>query len=235
MKVLMKFCIIGLCVFSTFVNAKLYQFSFSASSQANESDLPKIQTVQQIDINGKTISAFDTEFIDPTDESKLVFEAQAVDAKSFSEQLLKVDLYGLPNGSVFVPKGWQLVNGGLGVNGSQTYTFVPKEGKGYFTYLNTGACVGCAMSEASLFFPEAKENAEENDFMVYQPSLPVKTVVLNSTLRAYKVEQDEQRLDGIAYYDAGADMPFWKVEISLPTTDHQLADFLLNQFIFTKQ
>lgn len=235
MKVLMKFCIIGLCVFSTFINAKLYQFGFSASSQANESDLPKIQTVRQIDINGRTISAFNTEFIDSTDESKLVFEAQAVDAKNFSEQLLKVDLYGLPNGSVFVPKGWQLVNGGLGVNGSQTYTFVPKEGKGYFTYLNTGACVGCAMTEASLFFPEAKESAEKNDFMIYQSTLPVKTIVLDSTLRAYSVTQGEQRLDGIAYYDANAVIPFWKAEISLPTADHPVANFLLNQFISSKQ
>ena len=140
----------------------------------------------------------------------------------------------MPNGSIFVPKGWRLLRGQIGANGSQSYMFSAPNGEGFLTFYDASACVGCAQSAASIFFSEAYKGAKENDFTVYDSTnWPMKKVHLNPHLVAYSVEHQGQRLDGVAYYnaDADVDLTFWQAEISLPTAERDLANPLLNQFI----
>lgn len=214
--------------------AEQYQFKFQADLTADLQQIPKVIPNHEVTINGQRIHAFDTAFSDPLgdENDRIDFKTQEIHTKIKAEVLERLELYAMPNGSVFVPKGWKLVQGAIGANGTQSYRFSAPSGKGYLTFYDASACVGCAQSAASVFFSEAYQKAKENDFTAYDSTnLPMKSVRLKPNLIAYSVEQNEQRLDGVAYYNANSDFPFWQAEVSLPAKERDLANPLLNQFI----
>ncbi len=226
--------VLSACLTAGDVQATEYQFKFKAEPNNNIEEVPKAVPNQNLTINGQPVATFDTSFSDPlgNENDRVNFKVQAVQTKAGAQALNRLELYAMPNGSVFVPKGWQLIKGGIGANGSVSYTFVPSSGEGYLTFYDASACVGCAQSAASVFFKEAHKEAKENDFTAYDSTnLPMKSVRLNPNLVAYSVEQKGQRLDGVAYYNADADFPFWQAEVSLPAKQRDLANPLLNQFI----
>lgn len=215
--------------------AEQYQFKFNIEPSSDIEVSPKVMPNEHITINGQPVVAFDTSFFDPLgdEKDKINFKVNTVRTKIGAEILSRLALYGMPNGSVFVPKDWRLVKGQVGANGSQSYTFSAPNGEGFMTFYDASACVGCAQSAASAFFSEAYKEAKENDFTAYDSTnLPMKNIRLNPHLVAYSVEQKGQRLDGVAYYNVNSDSAFWQAEISLPTTERDLANPLLNQFIF---
>lgn len=216
-------------------NAQEYQFKFN--HQDRTQDLaeykPKVSEVGVVKINGVKMHGFNTTFKDPRNIGALTYQARPIKAKLKAEYLKHFDLYAMPNGIVFVPKNWKLVYGGIGRNGSLSYTFVPPtEGNGYLTFYHNGGCVSCAMENGSLFFPEAANAAKDHDFNVYTSSnFPLKIVKIKPNLVSFYAESGNNRLDGIAHYDPHSEVPFWKAEVSVPATLKHLANPLLNQFI----
>jgi hypothetical protein len=78
-----------------------------------------------------------------------------------------LDAYAEPNGWIIVPKGWKPFSAASGPDGSVSLLFAPnKSGQMYLTYYSSGACMGCAESSASLFFPKARQSAKNNDFRI---------------------------------------------------------------------
>ena len=226
--------VLSVCLTISNAWATEYQFKFVVEPNTGLEVKPQTTPSERITINGQSLSAFNTSFSDPlgNENDKINFKVRTVQSKVRAEVLNRLELYAMPNGSVFVPKGWQLLKGEIGANGSVTYTFIPSKGEGYLSFYDASACVGCAQIAASVFFPEAYAEAKENDFTVYDSTnLPMETVRLRSDLIAYSVKQKEQRLDGVAYYNTEADSAFWNVEVSLPEKDRDLANPILNQFI----
>jgi hypothetical protein len=135
-------------------------------------------------------------------------------------------------GWILVPRGWSLIRAASGADGSETLTFAPPHGRGYIRFESAGACVGCALMSAAVFFPEAERAAREEKFAYYiGTNVPLKTVRMRPHVMAYRVEIGGQPIDGLASYDEAADLPFEQVEVSLPQDQRDLAKAILNWFL----
>lgn len=220
---------------STATAGSNYQFKFNHQDRSGDeaTHKPKVVDAGEMTVNGVRMAAFHTTFENPREMGVLTFRAKPIKAKIKAEYLKQFDLYGMPNGSVFVPEGWKLVYGGVGKNASLSYTFIPPvESDGYLTFYHTSGCVSCAMTNASLFFSQAVKDAKEHDFEYYtSTNMPLNVVSLKQNLVAYSIEQNNNRIDGLAYYNPHSELPFWKVEVSLPQSHSHLANALLNQFL----
>ena len=113
-------------------------------------------------------------------------------------------------GWLLIPRGWQVVDAGVGADGSMVLMAQAKTGNSWLEYSDAGQCVGCAITAASCFYPQAQTQALEYDFDTTQcqsmastasakrlPALQYQSDNSNSarlqTLRNYR------DLDGISY------------------------------------
>jgi len=144
--------------------------------------------------------------------------------------------YAHNEGIILVPKSWAARSAGIGVDGSMYLLFGPEKPDGsYMLYSSTGACVGCAESDASLYFDEARRRAKDNEFMFYRKSNLIRLLSLNDFEKAYSIRlKSGNPVDGIAYFDGSSDFKFFDVQISLPKSQHELATVILNQFLVGK-
>lgn len=221
-------------VVSMTVSAHTYQFQFN--HQDRSQDLaeykPVVQESGTVVVNGVKMKGYNTIFNDPRKVGSQTYFTKQVQAKIKSEYLKALDSYAMPNGVVFVPKGWKLVYGGIASTGGISYIFVPPNGDdGYLKFQHNGSCLSCAMENGSLFFEQAKKDAQDHDFNVYISNFPLTVVKIKKNLVSFYTEQDHLRLDGIAFYNPNSQLPFWKAEVSLPPLQQHLANPLLNQFI----
>ena len=73
-------------------------------------------------------------------------------------------------GWLLIPKDWRVVDGGVGADGSMVLIAQanqkanPKSGASWLEYRDAGQCVGCAISAANCFYPQAHASAVENEF-----------------------------------------------------------------------
>ncbi len=67
-------------------------------------------------------------------------------------------------GWLLIPKGWQVVDGGAGADGSMALIAQSKSGTSWLEYTDAGDCVGCAIGAASCYYPQAYKQAVENEF-----------------------------------------------------------------------
>lgn len=213
-----------------------YQFKFNYQHIGNKhpANNPKVIEANELPINGVRMPTFNTTFENPNEMSVLSYRAKALPSKIKAEYLKKFDLYGMPNGNVFVPHEWRLIYAELAKNDALTYTFVPSdEQDGYLTFVHTANCEACAASEASLFFAQAAQTANKTNALVYVNSnIPFSISHLKPNLVTYRVQKGENQINGIAYYNPNdSTFPFWKVEVGLPKEQADLANPLLNQFI----
>lgn len=218
--------------YSTLTLAEQYKFSFEPR-ELTQPVMMKAQFIKKMTLNQQEIDVYQTEYENNIEGGWLKSPIVPFSTKLKAETLANFDLYAMPyEQMLLVPKGWKLLNGGVGANGSTSYVFVPQAGRGHFSYYHTASCIGCAMMDAAVFFPEAKKDAEDNDFLFYDSTnFPISKVSLSPHLIAYQVNQGKKRLDGVVYYNIKEDSPFWQAEISLPENQQKLATPLLNQFI----
>lgn len=225
----------SLTLLTPLAGAETYEFKFNHQDRTQDQPehKPKVVNAGTLSINGVPVSAYNATFENPREMGVLAFRAKALNAKIKAEHLKQLELFGMPNGNVFVPQHWQLIYGGISKNGSLSYTFLPTTGSnGYLTFYHTSGCLSCAMTQASLFFSQAVKDAKAHDFNYYtSTNLPLSVVQVKPNLVAYSVEQNDNRIDGLAYYNPHAELPFWKAEISLPKDQAHLINPLLNQFI----
>lgn len=152
-------------------------------------------------------------------------------------QLVKqLAAYYHQDGWILVPRGWTLTQAGVGANGSSLLLFQDPQQQGYLRYQSTGACVGCALAEASVFFPEAVAEAKAGEFLYYaKTSTPIHTVRLRPHYIAYQAQTPkQQRVDGLVYYNAADDLPYFRLELSFPTSLQPLATPVLNFYLPAK-
>ncbi|XWY20472.1 DUF4850 domain-containing protein [Bisgaard Taxon 45] len=217
---------------STIAFAEKYEFSFEPDITQTPITMEAVFIEKRM-LNNQEISVYQTKYENNIEGGWIKSPVMPFSTKLQADVLKNFDLYAMPfEKMILVPKHWQLLNGGVGVNGSMSYVFAAKTGKGYLSYYHAGACVGCAIISASAFFPEAQKDAKENDFVAYTSTVPPLTQVrLKPHLIAYQANKGNDRLDGVAYYHLENDGSFWKAEVSLPESQRKLATPLLNQFI----
>lgn len=144
----------------------------------------------------------------------------------------RVALYWTFDGWFLVPRDWRLARAQVGVDNSSVYEFQPpNDDSGMIAVRDSGgACVGCALSLASPFFPEAKRESERlYGAMDTGIAAPIRMVELGKHTVAYSRRDDEgQDSDGIAYYTADGGYEAFTYEVSLPPDEHVLATAILD-------
>ena len=205
-------------------------------------------TPARMSLAGKQVRAFHTRFADVLSEQEDAFvsgRATPFTSKIKPEHLSQLDFYGLPeavflgasDSVVAVPKGWRLVDGRIGANGSAVVVFQAPSGPGYLSFSQTSACLGCAYSAAAPFFPEAlrqcREDYGNDEICAAGESLPVQQVKLKPHVVGYRLEgRNGNRMDGVAFFNARIDAPkFWRADICLPAGQQHLANPVLNRFL----
>ena len=211
---------------------------FAPVEQDSAEDRATVIPLPEASVNGVAVPTYGLSIADVlADDAKarLVFapdKAETLSSQADTDVLAQLAVYYYPGGWLLVPRDWQLARAGQGVDGSQVLVFAPSSGPGFLRYVNAGACVGCAQSEAALFFPQAQQDAKDDGFDFYTGAdAAITTVPLRTHVLAYEAEKEGQRIDGVVYYDKDSDMPYWRVDISLPQGERALARAVLNHFV----
>ncbi len=114
---------------------------------------------------GKTkIPAFsvDTQTgLDLTDSDRALNPMPTLDAITPSQADQVSWVHVTAYGWLLIPRGWSVVDGGVGADGSMALVASNKNGSSWLQYTDMGACVGCAVGAASCFFPQAQKYALE--------------------------------------------------------------------------
>jgi hypothetical protein len=144
----------------------------------------------------------------------------------------KLDAYAYPMGIMLVPKKWVVRSARYGADASVYMLFSPDtSGQSYLSFSSAGACAGCAISDGSLYFEEAKKQAKSNEFFFYRASKIVRTETLNRFLKRYRIKGAHGNpVSGMAYFDEDDDLPFSDVQISAPVDQQSMVSAILNQF-----
>lgn len=198
-------------------------------------DKPVAKPAGEIELkDGIKIPVFSLAMVSGRDEGKAVFRPQVkkLGLAVKPELASRLIAYAYPMGIILAPKGWQAWAAGDGADGSASLLFAPDaSGQNYLTYYNAGACVGCALSAASLYFDDAKKQARKDEFEYYRRPATLKMVNLNPFVKAYNIGvASGNPVDGLAYYNANDDFEFFDVRVSLDKDNHDLATVILNQF-----
>jgi len=217
------------------LGAEPFQFALRPHPVKPE-DQPKAQRLGELKLNGDIrLPAFQLTVKDGIAESGWsTATPDSLEVRSTCDPKFagRLSAFYHTNGWILVPKDWKAVRGANGVDGSEAITFAPPTGVGRLSYWTPGACVGCALSTAAVFFPEAQREAKKEDFLFYNgTNVPLKTVRIRPKMVAYRAVVEGQPIDGLALFDPDNDYFFFMVEVSLPDQDRDLAKPILNWFL----
>jgi hypothetical protein len=220
------------------IGAEVYKFSIG-NPPDEAVNQPKVKAIGDLVINGAVrIPAYQLTVQDGIEESGWsaatpdTLKIQGSLSPKFAGQLAA---YFHADGWILAPRGWKVTMGARGADASVVLNFAPPTGQGHLTYWSAGACAGCALSTASVFFPEARRRAKQDDFLFYNgTNVPMKIVRIRPKMVAYRAVVSNQPIDGLAFYDAALDLPFFQVEVSLPAAQRNLATPILNWFLSRK-
>ena len=186
--------------------------------------------------NGKTVPAYAISVSNPVEEG-LLQDNTACTRKSCdlnvtlndgqASQLQALRINGV--GWVLAPRAWKNIEAAVGVNGSQSVLLQSPDGSESMTYYNSGACVGCAYSAASPFFPAALKLAQENEFGYDEPNAAINIVrpQANQALFSYTVK-GQHTTHGKAVFDQNTDIPYQNMRVTLKPSHKDLANTILN-------
>lgn len=188
---------------------------------------------------GVVIPVFGISIENPMDDGLLAdFQPCTVKSCSFkmtvpAEYVQQLVLYQVNGAGMFLaPKTWRTIEAEMGANGSSRVLMLSPDGQQSLSIYNTSACVGCSLSAASLYFPEAKKEALANDFTSYSTTnVPVNKVPLNKYTVAFSYQLPKQYpTDGIAkFYGMQQDIVnFNQMIVSINPNNKKLATTLLN-------
>ena len=149
-----------------------------------------------------------------------------------ASQLVLYQVAGV--GEFLAPAQWKDVQAAMGPSGIAALRMLGPDGRQALAIYNSSACVGCGLTEAEQYFPEAKKLAQEGDYEVYNGSnVPVSTVRLNETTTAFSYQlPGHYRTHGVAKLHLG-DVNFNEMNITLPPADKPLATVILNFYLLT--
>lgn len=220
----------------------VFQFSLTPEADPN---LPAPKAIGLLTLQGGlTIPAFVLPMNDAMAGEYIYSEPEAMtlDARVKPEFAGQFNAYYTghygKDGWFLVPKTWKPIRAAVGVTGSACFVFAPPAGKkGFLSFQDTSVCVGCAMVEASLYFPEVRAQAQEEFSSAYTSSKPPLDSIIDIRphTKAWRVILDGQNIDGITYYNAAEDLPFFTYSVSLPEPDQDLATPILNWLLPPKK
>lgn len=236
--------IIFSCVFLVFPSSVLgtesneLVFKFEFPSPDADVNMPAPQAVGNlILLDGVTIPAFALAVGETLEEGYVYHqpETMTLEARIKPEFAGRFNAYYLNyygrDGWLLVPKTWRPTWAQIGANGSGSFIFAPPAGeKGFLSFQSDGVCLGCAMINASLYFPEVRAEALEDFGQAYTSSKPPldSIVDIRPHTKAWRVILDGQNIDGITYYNPDEDSPLFIYSVSIPGPDHDLATPILN-------
>ena len=230
---LLLWVILGLS--TPLAQAELYSFGPPPATADRADERPQTEAIDPLLINNRTrLPAFRLSLPSGAEDGMRRFDPDSLtlNNRPSPKHADQLAAFYHAYGWLLVPKGWQAVQGGVGANGSESLLFRPPSGPGYLSFYHTSACVGCAQSTAAVFFPEARKDAQANEFLSYTGTrTPLHTSRIRPHMMAYRTTVDGQQIDGVAYYNAAEDLPFFKVEVSLPANQRHLASPILNWFV----
>ena len=188
---------------------------------------------------GVVIPVFGVSIENPMQDGLLAdFQPCTIKSCSFkmtvpTEYVQQLVLYQVNGAGMFlVPKTWRTIEAEMGANGSSRVLMLSPDGQQSLSIYNTSACVGCSLSAASLYFPEAKKEALANEFTVYsKTNVPVNKVSLNKYTVAFSYQLPKQYpTNGIAkFYGMQQDIVnFNQMTVSIDPQNKTLATTLLN-------
>ena len=67
-------------------------------------------------------------------------------------------------GWLLIPRGWRVVDAGVGADGSMALMAQANAGDSWLEYTDAGYCVGCAIGQARCFYPQAQAQAVEFEY-----------------------------------------------------------------------
>jgi hypothetical protein len=199
-------------------------------------EMPKAtRTDDLILAGGIKIPAYSVAMVSGAQEGFETFKPETgrLDAHIKPEFADQLAAYGTPKGTILVPRNWSLRKALHGANSSTYMLFAPDEsGQTYLSISDAGTCVGCAETDASLYFDEARKQAKDDEFPFYRKSNSVRAVRLNRFQQGYNIKvTDGNPVDGIASYDPNVDDGiFYDVQIGAPASQHSLTTFILDRF-----
>ena len=239
----MKMMLWGLLLATGLAQAAMYQpvvpkFEQAAATRAKDNQWQDIGTVQ---IGNVVLPAYSVTVREPMEGGLLTSDVLCKPACRWrfakSETLVRhqnelVALHVAGLGWLLVPKAWRNLEAGLGVNGSKSLLIKSNDGKGYITYQHTGACVGCALSSAAPFYPQAFQDARDYGFAprAANPYIKLVRAANGRTLFSY-ILPNQYPTHGVAYFVSQADTPYQDMRVSLPVEQKALAGVILNAFV----
>jgi hypothetical protein len=151
---------------------------------------------------------------------------------------LQLAAYGAARQVWLAPRSWTGA-GAVGADGNISFHLYPIGSDGSsgpnITYASISACVGCMLSRAALYFPEAltqwneEYNADGKNPVAVRGDLAVTKVT--PQLVTYKLPNEDNLLvRGAAFYDTRGDAFYAEARLTLPAADDRLAEFLLKYF-----
>lgn len=147
-----------------------------------------------------------------------------------AKQLVLYWVHGV--GPFLAPRTWTTIEASMGPSGIAAAMMANADGSQALSVYNTSACVGCSLSAASRYFPEARKEALSNEFMVYKGSnVPVTQVALNRQGVAFSYQlPGHYPTHGMAhFYGMQQDIVNYnQMTVSLKPEDKALASTILN-------
>ncbi|MCJ8011850.1 DUF4850 domain-containing protein [Paenibacillus sp. KQZ6P-2] len=132
---------------------------------------------------------------------------------------------------MLAPRHWEVTQADTGMDGSVKIEMQDPANQGiHMTYLDVGACMGCAIGEIGRLFPEKKQWTEERGFAGDTPVFKSRTL-LNEHMALYKLQKDSETYEtyGAAYQDIEQDnASFTMLEIEVPKEQEQVAQTMID-------
>ncbi|WP_165493910.1 DUF4850 domain-containing protein [Pseudoxanthomonas winnipegensis] len=221
-----------LLLLASLAQAEVYRLD-APPERASADATPRSRALGELTLNnGVRLPAMQLIAVDPMEDSgwsTADAPPLTLDATLAPALAARLTAWSTPRGWLLVPRGWQPVRGALGVDGSASIAFLAEDGQGEVSLYDAGACVGCAVGAASAFFAQAREQGRKEDFFVYEGAGPdLKTTALGPHTLGYHSQAGALSVDGLAWFDGKADLPYHDLRVRLPPDQHALARAILD-------
>lgn len=140
-------------------------------------------------------------------------------------------LYSHATGWIQVPASLRVHAAAVGVDGSWLLEMADAQGSVRLRATGTGACVGCAMTSAALWFPEQMENARRNEFLLCERFVPAPEILnrKGNRVRWQRLEPDSGLLLEGVVVDRTADDEGLRT-LTVGGLDHRVSAAVLDGF-----
>lgn len=173
--------------------------------------------------------------------SKASVYPKTVDLDWYDTTATRIAAYGAAHSLWLAPRGYT-GSGNAGADGSISVILYPQGGSGenppYVRYQAIPACVGCILSQAAIYFDNARADLLHtfDSTMLNMIRTPKGMVIqrISRTLTIYTYQKSNTQIRGVAYYSPMSDTSsgrFEQAEFALGADQKAMTDVLIRQYI----